>query len=149
MNQETPTQDDRIMAALAHGSVVIFGMGIIAAVVLWATQKEKSRYVAFQALQALVYQIAGVVVQIIGWCCWTALYFLSFIPLLAAAETSSDPPLYFLVSMALMVVPFALMGLWIIGGLWGAARTLQGRHFRYLVIGSQLERWLSADSHQT
>jgi uncharacterized Tic20 family protein len=149
MNEETPTQDDRIMAALAHGSAIIFGMGIIAAVVLWATQKDRSRYVAFQALQALVYQVAGVIVQIISWCCWTALYFLSFIPLLAAAESSSEPPLFFLVSMALMVVPFALMGLWIIGGLWGAVRTLQGRDFRYLVIGSQLERWLSTDSHQT
>jgi hypothetical protein len=31
------------------------------------------------------------------------------------------------------------MGLWIIGGLWGAVRTLQGREFRYLVIGKQLE----------
>lgn len=149
MNQEIPTQDDRIMAALAHGSAIIFGMGIIAAVVLWATQKEKSRYVAFQALQALVYQIAGVIVQIAGWCCWTALYFLSFIPLVAAAESSSEPPLFFWVSMALMVVPFALMGLWIIGGLWGAVRTLQGRDFRYLVIGPQLERWLSTGSHQT
>lgn len=149
MNEKIPSQDDRIMAALAHGSAIIFGMGIIAAVVLWATQKDRSRYVAFQALQALVYQVAGVLVQIIGWCCWTALYFLSFIPFFAAAESSGEPPLFFLVAMALMVVPFALMGLWIIGGLWGAVRTLQGRDFRYLVLGPQLERWLSSDSQQT
>lgn len=146
MSEAKLNQDERIMAAMAHGSAIIFGMGIIAAVVLWATQKEKSRYVAFQALQALVYQIAGVVVQIVSWCCWTALYFGSLIPLLAAAENSSDPPLFFWVSMGLMVVPFALMGLWIIGGLWGAVRALQGRDFRYAVIGTQLERWLSRES---
>jgi uncharacterized Tic20 family protein len=145
MDQKKPDQDERIMGAMAHSSAIIFGMGIIAAVVLWATQKDKSKYVAFQALQALVYQIAGVVVQIISWCCWTALYVVSMIPLFAA-ESSSEPPVFFLVSMALMVVPLALMGLWILGGLWGGVRALQGRDFRYPVIGSQLERWLSTNS---
>ena len=37
MADAEPTQDERILAALAHGSVVVFGMGIIAAVVVWAT----------------------------------------------------------------------------------------------------------------
>jgi uncharacterized Tic20 family protein len=133
------------MAALAHGSAILFGMGIIAAVVVWASQKEKSRYVAFQALQALVYQFAGLVVVMLGWCCWLALYFLSFIPLIAAAEQgASDPPLFFIFSMLLMFVPLAIMGLWILGGLWGAVRTLQGQDFKYLAIGQQLERWLAS-----
>jgi uncharacterized Tic20 family protein len=145
MNDNRPTQDDRVMAALAHGSAILFGMGAIAAVVIWATQKDKSRYVAFQALQALLYQIAGFFAYIVGMCCWLALYFASFIPLMAAAnQASSEPPLFFFVSLALMVVPFALMGLWIVGGLWGAVRTLQGRNFHYLIIGNRLERWLAA-----
>ena len=72
------------------------------------------------------------------------LYFGSLIPLMAAAETSSEPPAFFFISLALMVVPFAFMGLWIIGGLWGGARALQGRDFRYLVLGDRLERWLAA-----
>jgi uncharacterized Tic20 family protein len=142
---ENVEQDERIMAAMAHGSAILFGMGIIAAVLLWATQKDRSRYVAFQALQALVWQIAGILVQTVSWCCWTALYLFSFIPLLAA-DSSSEPPLLFLVAMALMVVPLALMGLWVVGGLWGAVRALQGRDFRYLVLGPQLERWLSTNN---
>jgi uncharacterized Tic20 family protein len=143
MNQEIPSQDRRIMAALAHAGALILGTGIIAAVVVWITQKDRSRYVAFQALQALVYQTAGVVVQIIGWGCWTALYTLSLIPLLASADSASEPPLFFLLSTALMVVPLVLMGLWALGGLWGAVRALQGREFRYLGIGALLERWQS------
>jgi uncharacterized Tic20 family protein len=145
MENSKPNQDERIMAALAHGSTILFGMGFIAAVAIWASQKEKSRYVAFQALQALVYQFAGIVVAMLSWCCWLALYFLSFVPLMAAAEQgASDPPLYFLASMLLMFVPMALMGLWMLGGLWGAVRMLQGRDFYYLVLGQQLERWLAA-----
>ena len=143
MNETSPSQDDRIMAALAHGSALVLGMGIIAGVVIWATQKDRSRYAAFQALQSVVYQLVGVFVQIVAWCCWTALYFLSFIPMLAA-DASAEPPAVFWIAMALMVVPFALLGLWILGGLWGAVRTLQGRDFRYLVIGDQLERWLTS-----
>ncbi len=144
MNDRIPNQDERVMAALAHGSAILPGMGVVAAVIIWVTQKDTSRYVGFQALQALVYQMAGVLVQIVAWCCWTALYFLSFIPLIAAAEASAEPPAIFWISLALMVVPLVLMGLWIVGGLWGAVRALQGREFRYLVIGSQLERWLAS-----
>lgn len=146
MNETQPNQDERIMSALAHGSIILFGMGIIAAVVIWVTQKDRSRYVSFQALQALVYQIVGFALYFAGFCCWLAIYFISFIPLMAAAEQgASDPPLFFLGAMALMVVPFALMGLWILGGLWGAVRTLQGRDFRYLALGHQLERWLTTN----
>ncbi len=48
------------MAALAHGSAVLnlfAGIGgLIAALVIWMTQKEKSAWVAFHALQSLVFQ---------------------------------------------------------------------------------------------
>ncbi len=65
MSETGPNQEERIMAALSHGSVVLFGAGVIAAIVLWVTQKEKSAYVAFQALQATVYQMIGLVVGLI------------------------------------------------------------------------------------
>jgi uncharacterized Tic20 family protein len=146
MNNTAPTRDERTMAALAHGSVILFGMGIIAAVAIWITQKDKSRYVAYQALQALVYQFAGLVVAMIGWCCWLALYFASFIPLMFTVEQGGNDPGWLIIfATLLMFIPLALMGLWTLGGLWGAVRTLQGRDFRYLVIGQQLERWLDAN----
>ena len=55
------SQDERMMAGLAHGSILL-GLftngigGIAAALVIWITQKEKSDYVAGQALQAMIYQ---------------------------------------------------------------------------------------------
>ena len=146
MVQNGINQNERTMAALAHASIIVFGMGIIASVVLWATEKERSRYVAFQALQATVYHIVGFGIFMAGMLCWLILYFISFIPLMVAAtEGSNDPPLVFILSMALMVVPLIFMGFWILGGLWGAVRAFQGRDFRYLVIGDQVERWMEAD----
>ena len=144
MSNTGPNQDERIMAALSHGSVVLFGTGIIAAIVLWVTQKEKSAYVAFQALQATVYQLVGLVLVMLGWCCWTGLYLLSMIPLMAAADSGADPPAVFWLSLVLMFAPLALMGLWALGGLWGAVRCLQGREYRYLGIGHQVQRWLES-----
>ena len=38
----TPTQDERVMAALSHLSVFIPLFGVIAPIVIWVTQKEKS-----------------------------------------------------------------------------------------------------------
>ena len=55
---QTTSQDERVMAAIAHASAILPMWGIIAAIVIWATQKNKSRFVHFQALQAAVYQVA-------------------------------------------------------------------------------------------
>nr|NIV37945.1 DUF4870 domain-containing protein [Anaerolineae bacterium] len=66
--QLAPTQDERVLAGLAHGSILL-GLftsgvgGIIAALVIWATQKEKSAYAAAQALQSMVYQAVTFVIM--------------------------------------------------------------------------------------
>jgi len=49
---------------------IAYGLGAIGAAVMWLLQKEKSKYVAFQALQAAVYQLVGLLVQLIAWSCW-------------------------------------------------------------------------------
>ena len=61
MSADTPvaslSQDERIMAALSHATALLPFMGVIAPIVIWVTQKDKSQYVAFQALQAMAYQL--------------------------------------------------------------------------------------------
>jgi len=59
-NPTRPTPDERVTAALAHAATLLPMMGALASIVIWATQKDRSRYVAFQALQAAVYQIGMV-----------------------------------------------------------------------------------------
>jgi uncharacterized Tic20 family protein len=146
-NETQPSADERVTAALAHGMVIAYGLGAVGAVVIWLLQKEKSRYVAFQALQAAVYQLVGLLVYIIGWSCWGCLYGLSFIPMIANAEKYKDatPPIFFFISLGLMAVPLGLMGLWMLYGLWGALRAFQGRDFRYIVLGRMLERYLAEE----
>lgn len=146
-NEIKPSTDERVTAALAHGVVIAYGLGAVGAVVVWLLQKEKSKYVAFQALQAAVYQLVGLLAQLVGWSCWGCLYGLSFIPMVANAEKYKDapPPAVFFISLGLMVVPLGLMGLWILYGLWGALRAFQGRDFRYIVLGRMVERYLGQE----
>ncbi len=75
MNASLPTQNDRIMAALAHTTAILPMMGVVAPIVIWVTQKDKSEYVGFQALQAIVYQLT----MVLAWFAGGALYFASFV----------------------------------------------------------------------
>ncbi|MEJ2735068.1 MAG: DUF4870 domain-containing protein [Anaerolineae bacterium] len=144
--QMTLTQDEKTLAALAHASILLgiptSGIGgIVAALVIWIVQKEKSAHVAAQALQALVYQAVTFVLTMIVWCCWGALYMtLIFVPLLSnPGAYEAAPPAGLWVGLALMIVPFGIWGLTILYGLYGAVRCLGGHDFNYAIIGNWLD----------
>lgn len=146
---QTPTSNERTLAGLAHASILL-GMltnglgGAVAATLIWATQKDRSDYVAFQALQAAVYMLVSIAVFSLIWCCWILFYFATWIPMFSALNQDPDTlPLSFWVGILSMALPFLVMGLWTLYGLWGALRCFQGRDFRYLVIGDWVQRYLS------
>lgn len=143
---ETVSQDEKTLAALAHGSILL-GLftngvgGIVAALVIWAIQKDKSKYVALQALQSMVYQAITFVGIMLAWCCWGLLWTaMILIPLTASPGAyEQTPPAGMWIGLILIVVPLAIWGLSILYGLWGAARSLGGHDFRYAIIGRWLE----------
>jgi len=57
------TNDEKMMAMLSHLSVIIGG--IILPIVIWAVQKDKSKFVKFHSLQAIFYHISLVAVMFI------------------------------------------------------------------------------------
>lgn len=139
-------QDERLLAALAHGSILFAPLtngvgGIVTALVIWMIKREKSPYVAFQALQALAYQVATFVVTGLAMCCWTAVWMLMWMPAMAAnPEAYQDvPPTGMWIGLALGIIPLAVGAATLIYGLVGAARTLGGHDFRYAVIGKWLK----------
>ncbi len=144
--QSPPTQSARTLAALAHGSVLL-GLftngvgGIVAALVIWATQKEKAPYAAAQALQSMAYQGATFLITMFAWCCWGIVYTLMIlVPLLSnPGAYEATPPAGLWVGLALMIVPLVLWGLMILYGLYGAVRCLGGHDFKYAIIGNWLE----------
>lgn len=133
------TFEQKLLAALAHGSIVAQGLGVVAGIVIYVNQREKSRWTAFQALQAAVYQVVALVIVIASWFVWGIFYGLSFIPLIGLPEGAA-PPLIFWLGMASMAIPFVVMMIIGLYGVWGGIRTLQGKDFRYALIGKWLER---------
>jgi uncharacterized Tic20 family protein len=159
----TATQDDKVVAALAHA------LGPLIAIIVWATQKDKSPFVAFQSLQALVYQLTGFVGMLLGMACYMCSFvgmfgsMFAIIPLgaIGAAASEGTPDaieglaalIGFLISTVTMTVPFAIFGLLFLAaiafflyGLWAAISVFQGKDFRYIVIGRWLERYLAKDA---
>jgi uncharacterized Tic20 family protein len=147
----TPSQEDKIMAALAHVSVLLPLMGVIAPIVIWATQKEKSAFVGFQALQAAAYQISLILVWFGGMGCYLCSFFGMFILipgglLFAESDAAWLAPLFGLP----FFLPFAVIGtmllamlVFVVYGLVAAVLVLQGRPFRYVLVAHWIERYLA------
>ena len=154
------TQDERILAALAHASVILPFWGLIGAIVIWATQREKSRFVNFQALQGSVYQFSLILLGFVGGACYMCSFFGMFLVMpvgIFAMEGISDPNtveglIAMLITFTTTLFPFCVMGIFVligaafvIYGLYGAVRVLQGDDFRYAIIGRRLERYLAQE----
>jgi uncharacterized Tic20 family protein len=142
-----PSQNDKIMAALAHVSAILPLMGVIAPIVIWATQKDKSEFVAFQALQAIAYQLLMILGWFVGMGCYMLSFFSTFltIPFSGSESTPTGSPFL----MLGFFIPFVILGmiffggaLFILYGLVGAIMTFQGKNFRYVIIGHRLASYL-------
>jgi uncharacterized Tic20 family protein len=144
----TPSQDERIMAGLAHVSAFVPTVGILAPIIIWATQKDKSRYVYVQALQAIVFHLAMLLCFFLGMACYMASFFANFVsfPLTAFGDSSSSP-----LFLAGFFIPFLVMGLIMLGWVFfivysviAAIMTFQGKDFRYIIIGRMVDRFMQS-----
>lgn len=147
LSSPEPAQNDRIMASLAHVSALLPLMGVIAPIIIWATQKDKSEYVAFQALQAVAYQLLMIFAWFVGMGCYMLSFFSTFLTMpFAGSESPSTLPPFFLIGF---LIPFIIFGLIFLGGavfilygIVGAVMTFQGKDFRYFILGNRLADYL-------
>ena len=134
-----PSSEERLMASIAHASVVVFGPGILVGVFIWLTQKEKAVYASKQGLQAAIFQLVGMIVTMVMWVVWGIFYALTWIPFVNNPELlDGPPPPIFWIGMISMVVPLLVMLAWSLYGLWGALQAYRGHDFRYILIGNLL-----------
>lgn len=152
--QTVPSQNDKIMAALAHISAILPFMGVIAPIIIWVTQKDKSEYVVFQALQAVAYQLLMILAWFMGMGCYMLSFFTMFlgIPFAGSNGGDVDPSVAPLFAIG-FVIPFIIFGaifiggaLFVLYGLIGAIQVFQGKDFRYIIIGNQLANYLQKNN---
>jgi uncharacterized Tic20 family protein len=136
------SSEERTWAAFAHGCALLIlagGIGgIIAELVIWLTQKEKSAWVAFHGLQSLIFQAATLIltVLVVG-IVWVLGFVFSFITV--GFGTLVAVPLMILVFFG----GFAIMGAGMIYSLYGAYQIYQGRDFYYIWVGDWVYRRFS------
>lgn len=146
-DQQEITSDERIWAALAHGSILLFGLGVFVPVGVWISQREKSTWVSFHALQALFYsllqQIIIITLVMVVMCPMVLIT-----PLLAEPSVQSgDPGLASLPMLGFMLWPFCAFGLYFGLGLLGAVLCAFGIDFRYPLIGGWVARFLTKEDN--
>jgi uncharacterized Tic20 family protein len=129
ISPSSPSQEDRNWATLAHASILLAPWtgvgGVIAALLIWATRRGSSPYVARQSLQAWTYQLmVPALLAAVG-----LLAFLS-------PESAIGGYRRGLIVFGLAVLLPALVGY----GCYSAYTCSQGRDFKYLVIGWLITR---------
>ena len=124
MGNGMSAQDERTWSMIAHLSVLlslVTGIGgPIAALVIWLVYKDRSKRVAFHALQSLWYQVAWAVILFVGWSITFILMFVLvgflLVPVMAIAS----------------LVPF-------VHQCYAAYKVYQGVDYRYPVIADMAE----------
>ena len=140
MTVSKPDENERNWAAAAHGSTLLTlfapGIGgIIGALVIWMTQKEKSSWVAFHSKQSFVFQtFVFVVLLVVVGGSWTFGFLFSFITIGFGT----------LIAVPVMLLTFFLGGVIALAGmvysLYGAYRVYQNQEFLYLWAGNWVKR---------
>ena len=132
------SKEEKLMALLSHLSIFIPNIGILAPIIIWVTNKEKSNFVRFNALQAIFFQLIFFILMML-------FIFVGIILMLVAIpwfdlSSNAEPGILFFLSMVFMFMYFPLG---IIFGIYAAvasAKSFKGRIFKYAIIGRIIER---------
>lgn len=146
LNEAMVTKDEQVNAALAHASVLLgfFSrgvLGLVFAFLIWITQRGKSRFVARQAAQAVVYQLVGLIVSLVVWIAWIALWAGAILMPLAINPRQPEALMPFTIIPAILLisVPLTIMLAWSAYGLYAAWAVWHGRDFSYPIIGEWIK----------
>ena len=150
------TREELIWAALAHASILItlllgLASGGIAAIlgpivpaIIWYVYRDKSDYVADQARQATIYQLAGFVALLalaiagailiaVGWAV-SAVLVVVLVGLILL-------PIMLIVTLAWIVAVVALPIALVVYGCYAALEAYNGRPFRYYWVAEMIDRY--------
>ncbi len=138
------TSDERVMGALGHF------FGLIASLIVWITQKDKSRFLRFQSLQALAFDGLLIVVSMFLTLCLLGVMLLGVFGLaFTVGQNPNSPDSVIPISMASMLFPFGMFACILPFSLAAfVARTIaavsvaSGHNFHYPILGRRVEAWL-------
>jgi len=149
---QAPT-DEWTAAALAHASVLLTlvlaaaggigaPVGLAVPLAMYFGYREKSRFVAFHALQSFIYQAAGLLIYVVVAAAlgvWVALAWNISGWLAPVLVGFLLMPFALLLTLLMLLVLVGAPLAWVGYGLYAAYQAYQGRNFYYCLIGERLE----------
>lgn len=138
---------DRFAVSMGHFSVIFPLTGMLVPVVLWTTQGARSRFVRFQTVQTVVFQLVGTLALFgLGLLAFLILVG-GMLPFILALSSGGPPPMEGLLAVFIflicLLVIVLVVPLFQILGQWAGLRVLQGRDYRYPLLGRRVEEWLA------
>ena len=127
------TVEEKLMSMLSHISIVIPNIGILAPLIIWITQKDKSQFTRFNALQAIFFQLVFIALTMVSIIIGLILMFIA-LPILTASPNDA-PGTLFWVSMGIMNLYFPLWLIFSIYGIIASVKSFKGKLFKYAIIG--------------
>lgn len=146
-----PDEDERLTAAIAHASMIANAAGLtglVLTVILWATQRQRSRFVRAHIVQALVYQAGTLLGVVLLMLLWSGCLLLSLLPAALRPELYRDgtPPDTFWVALFGLILPIGYGVAATLYALYGAYQVYHGKRFAYPLAGRLVARDLEASS---
>lgn len=146
-NPESPANDhheERFMASMSHFAVLVMLWGILGPLAIWLVDKNKSFFLRFQSMQAIVYQGIGTLAYFVFMFFYMLLLFGMILTGAWAGDMSSTPIEAILGFSIGLLCCLGLLALLLptyhILGQWAGLRILQGHDYQYPLLG----RWVAA-----
>jgi uncharacterized Tic20 family protein len=142
-----PTSDESLLAAISHF------FGLLVSLIVWATQKDKSRYVRFQAVQAMAFDLVVSVIVLLAVGCMIVLIFgvlalgIGDFALIGSQSNPTVEPFRVLISMMTAIpllipcIMVPVIGIIFLARLIATIQTFQGKDFHYPWLGRLVEQF--------
>jgi len=137
-----PTSDEKTMATLAQVLQLVGSW--IAPLIIYVVKRE-SKFVAFHAMQALLWQILVMILWFVAMIVWFVVIFTTVISHAGKAAANNPPPLgFFLGAASIWLVAMGIMGLNLFIAIYFAIKAGRGEWAAYPVIGKIAHRIVGA-----
>lgn len=147
---QMPTSDESLMAAISHF------LGFLVALIVWATQKDKSRFVRFQSIQAMAFDlvVSVFVLLVVGGLLVLVFVLIAFgigdLAILGSHNNPTAGPVRAFIAL-MAALPFLvtctlipMAAIIFIARLIATLETFQGKDFRYPWLGNLIERSINS-----
>ncbi|MBE2255388.1 MAG: DUF4870 domain-containing protein [Ignavibacteria bacterium] len=130
--QQYLTSDDRMLALVTHLSAC-FG-GILIPIIIYFIQKDKSKFVAFNALSAIFWQL--IYIGVILLLSFGFILLGVLVPTLTVATKSSEMPVLFIIFVIVLCIVIIGIVLIFLGySIFSAIKSYQGNIVMYPIVG--------------